>query len=209
MTVDEIYCRETIETKAKSLLEIAEKSVVSADGFEREHSRYSHEKTETRLHKSRLHLLCVCLPTVNLVEVWTWIKMSYSRQSPNRPFEGFYLRVKPKAKACLMCVFPLLWNNHHGSLITPLHAISGTTLPGHWLMHKSQITSCFLLSPPFFLFPKMVAWFTDPIWLPSGQPKCVFTWACKCVRRNISLSMLGKKMIQTSVLTTSLRTSSG
>lgn len=52
-----------------------------------------------------------------------------------------------------MCVPSARGDNYHGILITPLHAIGETTLPGHWLMNKSQITSCFF----FFLYALTMA----------------------------------------------------
>lgn len=45
-----------------------------------------------------------------------------------------------------MYAFSLLRDNRHSSLITPLHAISGTTRPGHWLVNKSQAVS----PPPLY-----------------------------------------------------------
>lgn len=56
-----------------------------------------------------------------------------------------------------MCVFSLHGDNHYGSLITTQHAISGRTLPGHWLMNKSQITSCFLFFSCGFFYALTMA----------------------------------------------------
>lgn len=65
-----------------------------------------------------------------------------------------------------MCVFSLHGDNYDGSLIMPLHAISETTLPGHWLMNKSQITSCFFF---FLLRPHNGSQRTDSLILYDGH----------------------------------------
>lgn len=70
----------TIETKARAVLDSAER-VWSQQTFLKENAPdFRLKEIEERQHESRLHLVCICLPTAGPVEVWTWIKMSYSRQ---------------------------------------------------------------------------------------------------------------------------------
>ena len=98
--------------------------------------------------KPRLQLACVRLPTAGLAGR---ADLDRDELQPTGAKIG-PVRILPaqkKAKPLFMCVVSARWDNHHDSLITLLHAMSGTTLPGHWLMTKSQITSCFVF---FFFF---------------------------------------------------------
>lgn len=115
-----------------------------------------------------------------------------------------------------MCVLSVRGDNYHGSLITPLHAISETTLPGHWLMNKSQITSCFFFSfTPSQWQPE--DWFTDPVWWPSGELVCVcmsvHVLVCVCVceeeRRQVRSPPASSACITATPVTVSPRASCG
>lgn len=135
-----------------------------------------------------------------------WVTPDGSQMGPVRVFTCAW---NQNAEDSFMYAFSLLTDNHHGSLIMPLHAISGTTRPGHWLMNKSQA----VLSPPPLSALTMATrglmhWsYMTAIW--RFTPACLCSWACEEERRQVSSPWSSSACITATPVTDSPRISCG